>query len=112
LALRSQSELVAGTAIVVAHPVLAALAALGGATRSLVVDGTAAPPGGQPTDVRHPQWGHGSAATFPHLAFGKYCSVHVATLGSFAGGAAAAAIGRRREPTSISPTQTEFPTFW
>ncbi|MCW2556608.1 MAG: hypothetical protein JWP55_572 [Mycobacterium sp.] len=106
-ALRSQSELVAGTAIVVVRSFLASLAALDGVTRSLVVGGpghcpAASPPG---CDIRN--GGHGSADARPYLLLGKYSLVEVALLSSFAGETALAPIGGRREPTPISPTLRE-----
>jgi hypothetical protein len=53
-ALWSQSELVAGTASVVVRPLLAPLAALGGATWLPAVGRAVALLGGEPIDVRYP----------------------------------------------------------
>jgi hypothetical protein len=104
--MRSHSELVTGTAIVVACVILAALAIPGGTTVPLVVGGLAAVIVGLYVGVRHPQWlALGLAAVLGFIPFGYFPGIHVPLYLPFAAGVVLAAIVHRGEPSPFHPLE-------
>jgi hypothetical protein len=104
--MRSHSELITGTAIVVGCAIVAALAMLGGEMLMVAIVGLAAVIVGVYVGVRHPQWlAWGLAAVLGFLPFGYFPGIHVPLYLPFAAGVVLAAVVHRGEPTPFHPLE-------
>jgi polysaccharide biosynthesis protein PslJ len=106
LGLRSRAEAVAGIAIIVVCPVVAALAVLGGTTATLAVAGVVALALGVYVGLSHPLWLYwGMAAVLGMLPFGYFPGVHLPLYLPFAAGALLAALIHPSEHKSFHPVE-------
>lgn len=110
--MRSHSELLTGIAIVVACPIVAALAVLGGEMATIAVGGLAALIIGVYVGIRHPQWlAWGLAAVLGFLPFGYFPGIHVPLYLPFAAGVVLAAVVHRGEPKPFHPLEKVLIAF-
>lgn len=106
LGMRPRAEAVAGTAIIVLCPVIAALAVRGGTMATLAVAGVLALVIGIYVGLCHPLWLYwGLAAVLGMLPFGYFPGVHVPLYLPFAAGALLAALIHPTERTSFHPLE-------
>jgi polysaccharide biosynthesis protein PslJ len=104
--MQSRMELLTGIAIVVACPIVAALAASPDSTITLAVGGLAALAIGVYVGIRHPQWlAWGLAAQLGLLPFGYFPGIHVPLYLPFAAGVILAAIVHKDEPKPFHPLE-------
>lgn len=104
--MRSHSELLTGIAIVVACPIVAALAITGGTPVVLAVGALAAVVIGMYVGIRHPQWlAWGLAVVLAFLPFGYFPGIHVPLYLPFAAGILLAAVVHRGEATAFHPLE-------
>lgn len=110
--MQSHSELITGTAIVVACPIVAALAITGGTTAMLALGGLAAAAIGVYVGIRHPQWlAYGLAAALGFLPFGYFPGIHVPLYLPFAAGVVLAAVVHRGTPIPFHPLEKALIVF-
>jgi len=104
--MRPHTGLATGTTIVVACPIIAALAGSADSTVTLVVGGLAALAMGIYVGIRHPQllaWG--LAAALGMLPFGYFPGIHVPLYLPFAAGVVLAAVVHRDDPKPLHPVE-------
>ncbi|BBY48987.1 hypothetical protein MARA_24550 [Mycolicibacterium arabiense] len=110
--MQSHSELLTGIAIVVAVPIVAALAISGGTKAMLAVGGLAAAAIGVYVGIRHPQWlAWGLAAALGFMPFGYFPGIHLPMYLPFAGGVVLAAIVHRGGPAVFHPLEKALIVF-
>ncbi len=106
-AIRSRSDVITGSAIVVVCPIVAALTVMGGPYPMLAVAGIVVLIVGVYVGLRHPLWTFwGLAAVLGGLPFGYFPGVHVPLYLPFAAGALLAAIVHPTERRSFHPLET------